>query len=179
MRPRPIMRHGRARAAAWLPVLAFAGAVGGCRQPADAALPDADAIRAYYDYRGDLEAEVTGNVALITVAQPPDQLRRGGTLWAKVGPYVILFSRETQQLFLDHPGLAGVRVETRDGEGERVATALLPRDELSDIQWRRALNIAGLARRDGTRRVTLLEDLVRWGEEHTEFEYNAEYTRSR
>lgn len=173
------MRNSRRKPGGPLAALAVLAAVSGCQQPADAPLPDAETIRAYYDYEGDLDAEVTGNVALVTVSQPPDQLRRGGTLWAKVGPYVILFSRETQQLFLDHPGLAGVRVETRDGEGERVATALLPRDELSDIQWRRALNIAGLARRDGTRQVTRLEDLVRWGEEHAEFEYNPEYTRSR
>ena len=39
------------------------------------------------------------------------------------------------------------------------------------------MNIAGHARRDGTDRVTLLEDLVRWGEHHTTFEYNERYTR--
>lgn len=172
------MRDGSTTAAARLCVALALGAAA-CEQPADGALPDAETIRGYYEYQGDLDAEVTGNVALITVSQPPEQLRRGGSLWAKVGPYVILFSRETQQLFLDHAGLAGVRVETRDSDGERVATALLARDELSDLQWRRALNIAGLARRDGTRQVTLLEDLVQWGEEHTEFEYDPEYTRSR
>ena len=54
---------------------------------------------------------------------------------------------------------------------------MLLRDELSDLQWRRSLNIAGLARRDGTNRMTLLEDLVRWGEDHTTYEYNERYTR--
>lgn len=58
-----------------------------------------------------------------------------------------------------------------------VASALLVRGELSDLQWRRALNIAGQARRDGTSRMTLLEDLVRWGEDHTQYEYNDRYTR--
>ena len=58
-----------------------------------------------------------------------------------------------------------------------VASALLSRGELSDLLWRRSLNIAGQARRDGTNRMTLLEDLVRWGEDHTEYEYNERYTR--
>jgi hypothetical protein len=48
---------------------------------------------------------------------------------------------------------------------------------LSDVLWRRGKNIAGQARRDGTDRVRLLEELVAWGEAHTEFEYNERYTR--
>jgi hypothetical protein len=52
---------------------------------------------------------------------------------------------------------------------------LLTRDELSGVLWRRSLNIAGQARRDGTERPALLEDLIRWGEEHTEYEYSARY----
>jgi len=150
-----------------------------CGQAANAELPEPDDIESYYDYEGDLQAEVSGNVALIIVSQPREQLARGGLLWAKVGPYVILFTEETQRLLLDHPGLAGVRVVTRVEGGADVASALLPRDELSSVQWRRALNIAGQARRDGTKRVTLLEDLVRWGEEHTQFEYHPDHTRAR
>ena len=65
---------------------------------------------------------------------------------------------------------------TRVGEA-RVVSALLHRAELSGTLWRRSMNIAGQARRDGTRRVTLLEGLVDWGEAHTEFEYNSRYTR--
>ena len=90
--------------------------------------------------------------------------------------YVFLFTEETQRLFADHSGLAAVRVITLVGDAE-VANVLLARDELSDILWRRSLNIAGLARRDGTERVTLLEDLVRWGETHTEYTYNPRYTQ--
>jgi hypothetical protein len=56
-----------------------------------------------------------------------------------------------------------------------VASALLSYDELTDVLWRRSLNISGLARRDGTERVTLLEDLIEWGEDHTEFQYNPRY----
>ncbi|NNL30422.1 MAG: hypothetical protein HKO77_05335, partial [Gemmatimonadetes bacterium] len=76
----------------------------------------------------------------------------------------------------DFPGLAGVRVTTRVGTAQ-VATALLAREDMPDILWRRSLNIAGKARRDGTQQMTLLEDLVDWGESHTEFEYNPRFTR--
>lgn len=139
-------------------------------------LPSAETVESYYAYEGGVDAEVVGNVATVRVTQSAQQLRRGGTLWAKVGPYIFLFSEETERLFNDHSGLAAVRVVTRVGEAE-VATALLAREELSDILWRRSLNIAGQARRDGTDRVTLLEDLVRWGETHTEYTYNPRYTQ--
>jgi hypothetical protein len=120
---------------------------------------------------------MSGNVAVITIVQPSRHISRGGTLWAKVGPYVLIFSKETEGLFQDYPGLAGVRAITVSSAGPEIARALLTRDELTDVKWRRALNISGLARRDGTRRPTLLEDLVEWGEEHTQFEYNPRYTK--
>lgn len=151
------------------------GSLAGCGGPSDLALPKAEDVESYYESQTGLEAELVGNVAVITVAQSPLQLRRGGSLWAKVGPYVYIFTEETYQLLEDYPGLAAVRVVTRVG-GAEVANALLLRDELSGVLWRRSLNIAGQARRDGTGRVTLLEDLVEWGEEHTEFTYNTRYT---
>jgi hypothetical protein len=67
-------------------------------------------------------------------------------------------------------------VVIRVGDAE-VANALLARDELTDVLWRRSLNIAGRARRDGTSRMTLLEDLVEWGEDHTDFTYNPRYNQ--
>ena len=151
----------------------------GCGEPVDLVLPSSAEIEAHYLYEGRLGAEVTGNVAVVTVGQSARQLRRGGTLWAKVGPYIFLFSEETQQLLNDYPSLAAVRVITVVGESE-VANVLLGRDALSDIQWRRALNIAGRARVNGTQRVTLLQDLVRWGEDHAEeYNYNPRYARSK
>jgi hypothetical protein len=139
-------------------------------------MPTAAEVESYYEYEDDLEAEIVGNVAVITVEQSAMQIRRGGRLWAKVGPYIFLFTEETRQLFEDFPGLAGVRVNTRVGDAQ-VATALLAREDMPDILWRRSLNIAGKARRDGTRQMTLLEDLVEWGESHTEYEYNERFTR--
>jgi hypothetical protein len=170
---RPAPRTPAATLLLALPLLA------GCRQePVDLLLPAAAQVESRYEYEGALEAEIVGNVAVLTVAQDAEQLRRGGSLWAKVGPYVFLFTEETQTLFEDFNGLGGVRVSTVVGNA-RVATALLARDELSDVQWRRSLNISGLARRDGTERVALLEDLIRWGEGHTEHEYNPRYTHGR
>ncbi len=140
------------------------------------AVPDGPDIEGYYAYGNGLTADINGNVAEITINQSADQLRRGGALWAKVGPYVVLFTDETRQLFEDYPGLAGVRVITRVTNGPEVARALLHRSAMSEVQWRRGLNIAGLARRDGTQRVGLMQDLVRWGEDHTDHEYNPRYT---
>ena len=151
---------------------------GGCQAPVDLTVPTPSDVKEYYTYAGALSAEVTGNVVTISVAQDPQTLRRGGSLWAKVGPYIFVFSDETRQLFLDYPGLAGVRVVTSVG-GAQVASALLTRETLSDVLWRRSLNIAGKARRDGTRQVTLLRDLVRWGEDRTEHEYSPRYTSGR
>ncbi len=143
--------------------------------PAELHLPDAETVHSYYEYAGRLESRISGNVAVISVFQPTSQLRRGGGLWAKVGPYIFLFSRETQTLFRDFNGLAAVRVVTKTSGGSEVASALLSRDALNDLTWRRALNVSGQARRDGTERPSKLGDLVRWGEDHTEFEYNPRY----
>jgi hypothetical protein len=146
-----------------------------CIERPELTLPTAEQVEGYYSSVTQLDAEISGNVAVITVVQSANQLRRGGSLWARVGPYIYLFTEDTRQLFEDFPGLAGVRVVTRTAGGVAVANALLTRDELSGVLWRRSLNIAGQARRDGTQRPALLEDLIRWGEEHTEFEYNPQY----
>lgn len=165
-----------ARTALALPLAVFLGA---CTtgSSADLPLPDAEVVEERFSYPGGLAARMSGNVAEVTITQDPEQLRRGGSLWAKVGPYILLFTDETYQLFEDYPGLAAVRVVSRVPDGTEVARALLRYDELTGVQWRRALNIAGKARRDGTERMTLLEDLVDWGEEHTDFDYNERYLR--
>jgi len=160
----------------WAVGILALGLLSGC-QERDLTVPMAKEVEAAFTYDGSLSVEMNGNVAEVSVSQAAQDLRRGGTLWAKVGPYVLLFSEESENLFLSYPGLAGIRVITTTG-GTEVARALLPRDALNDLTWRRALNIAGRARRDGTRRPTLLEALVRWGEEHTDFSYNPHYTGS-
>ena len=148
----------------------------GCEEQ-ELTVPSAKQVEAAFSYEGSLSAEMNGNVAEVKVSQSDRDLRRGGTLWAKVGPYVVLFSEESERLFLDYPGLAGIRAVTVSSDGAEVARALLTRDELNDVTWRRALNISGLARREGTRRPTLIEDLVQWGEDHTDFTYNPRFSR--
>lgn len=138
--------------------------------------PSAEVVEDYYQVQGGVEARIVdGDVAEITVTQSARDLRRGGRLWAKVGPYIVLFSDDTRRLIKDHPGVRGVRITTHSSNGDAVASAFLHRNGLNDLEWKRALNVAGKARRDGTRKPTLLEDLVDWGEEHTEFEYSAKY----
>lgn len=171
----------RFRYSRWYVVLllgALLPAIAGCREP-DLVVPEASQVEAFYTYEGDLSVEMSGNVAEITVSQDPDELRRGGALWAKVGPYVVLFSRETRDLFEEFSGLAGVRVITHNSWGDEVARAFMTRDALNELTWRRALNIAGHARQEGTRQPRRLEDLVDWGEEHTEYRYDPDYVPTR
>ena len=167
------MRHGVPALLAGLTLLTSA-----CAEP-DLTVPTAEQVEAAYEYSGNLTTEISGNVAVLTVEQPYRQLRRGGTIWAKVGPYILLFSEQTRDLFVEYGGLAGVRVITQTGSGQEVARATLARDGLNELTWRRALNISGLARRDGTERIRTLEELIECGEDHTDFEYNPRYIRRR
>ncbi len=147
----------------------------GCEE-VDLSLPSDAQAEAHYASSSDLSVRVTGNVVELTVDQPIGQVRRGGSLWAKVGPYIFLFTDETESLLREYPGLSGVRVITRtDRDKEEVARAFLHRDSLNALTWRRARNIAGRARTEGTRRPVLLEELVEWGQDHTEFGYSEDF----
>ena len=159
------------RPLAWMLLAALLPA---CSEP-DLTVPSAGVVESYYPISAEYVVEMHGNVAVLVVEQEPDHLRRGGALWAKVGPYVYLFSEGTRDLFDDYPGLAGVRVVTRVPEGNEVARAALPRDALNAHTWKRALNLAGHVRTEGTRHVRTLEELIEWGEDHTEFRYDPGY----
>ena len=148
----------------------------GCIKEANLALPSEGEVGAHYAGSSKLAIRVSGNIVELTVEQPVRQVRRGGSLWAKVGPYIYLFTEETETLLRRYPGLSGVRVITRtDLDKKEVARAFLHRDSLNELTWRRAKNIAGKARAEGTRRPVLLEELVEWGQEHTEFGYSEEF----
>lgn len=135
-------------------------------------LPTVDEAAAPYRASGlDAEYRFNGNIFEVRVAQPRAQLERGGSLWAKVGPYIYLFTPATRAVFDDHPAIAAVRVTTYVSGGGDVAHALLRRDALGEARWRRALNLLGLALQEGTQRPTRLEALVQWGEENTEYHY--------
>lgn len=152
-------------------LVAVLAATAGC-QRGELKLPTAEEVEARYLYEGRFEARLRGNVVELRAGQPADHLRRGGALWAKVGPYILLFSEETRRLFQDYPGVAAVRAVTLAPGGSEIARATLLRDELNEMTWWEALALAGHARVEGTQRPTRLEALVRWGEDHTSFRYN-------
>lgn len=163
-----------------LVVLVVAGATIGCdalfpRAGEAGPAPAADEVARHYTYEGNLSVEMSGNVAQVTVEVDPEPYRRGGDLWAKSMPYIFLFSSATRAALEEHTGLGGVRVITRHPNGDMMAQALLERDALRGRAWDQALSIAGQARTGGTARPGLMRDLVRWGEDHTEFEYNPVY----
>jgi len=131
-------------------------------------LPTADELSGLYG--GDAELRMNGNVVDVQVSQDPAQIRHGGTLWAKVGPYIFLFSPQTQEVFQRFPAVAAVRVRTF-ADRVQLAEAMLRRDELNSVTWREANQRVAKARLEGTRSPGHLEVLVRYGEDHTEFEY--------
>lgn len=155
---------------------------GGCDQAREylrdepPAPPDAESVSAYYAvHRGVVGVDVSGNVVEVRVRQPYDQLERGGSLWARVGPFITLLSPSTRSVFTDFPGIAAVRVMTELPDGEEVARAMLHRDRLTDVRWRRTLNILGRALQEGQESPRRLEELTEWGEQYTDFHYNPEY----
>lgn len=138
--------------------------------------PPVEDVAEHYDrYRGIDSIRMSGNVAVLHVEQPYRQLERGGSLWARVGPYVYLMTPATRAAFTEHPGLAAVRVVTHLSGGEEVARATLRRDALTDILWRRTLNILGHALQEGRENPRQLEKLREWSERYTEHRYNPDY----
>ncbi len=156
---------GRARRLAV--ILAAAICTPGCTVE-EGRLPTAEELSGLYG--GDAELQMNGNVVDVQVSQDPAQIRHGGTLWAKVGPYVFLFSPQTQEVFERFPAVAAVRVRTFSNQAQ-LAEAMLRRDELNSVTWREANQRVAKARLEGTRSPGHLEALVRYGEDHTEFEY--------
>jgi hypothetical protein len=175
--------NGARTARSMMMTLVLAAAAAGCDrimpQRPDLSLPELDRVEQVYAQHG-LRAEFrySGNVLELVVQQPPDQLRRGGPLWARVGPYIYLFSPGTRQLFADYPGLAGVRAITMADDTE-VARALLEREQLTDYTWRRSLEVLSEALEHGTERPSTMDRLVQFGELHTSFAYNPRYVPAR
>jgi hypothetical protein len=167
-------------------LIAYAGAalsalvmLSGCDrliQPrADLTLPDTAEVRQHYAAHGvSAEFRYSGNVVELIVQQPVDQLRRGGPLWARVGPYIYIFSPGTRELFDSHRGIAGVRAITMAG-GEEVARAMLARDALNEYTWPRARSLLSEALEQGTSRPVTMDRLRQFGEQHTQYRYNPRY----
>jgi hypothetical protein len=177
------MSAARSTGSASLLVMVLALIVGGCERiwpgRADLTLPDLATVETYYQRHSfDAEYRYSGNVLEIVVQQPADQLRRGGALWARVGPYIYVFAPGTRDLLEQYHGIAGVRAITMVGSVE-VARALLVRDTLNEITWPRAVNLLGTALEQGTERPVTMDALARFGEENTTYEYNPDYVPSR
>jgi len=134
----------------------------------------------FYARHADVSAvDVKGNVIELHVRQPGDQLRRGGSLWARVGPYVYLLSPATRGLFEAYPAVAAVRVVTSTDRDREVARAMLRRDALGPSQWRHAEALLGHALQPGTEQPRMLERLAEWGERYAEYDYNPEFVPTR
>lgn len=139
-------------------------------------LPSAAVLDSVYSQR--VETSLDGNVVQIRVTQDGDQLRRGGSIWAKAGPYIYLFTPQTRDLFVNYGGIGGVRVTTVDENGGLIARALLERSALNSLTWPEAINTAGRARVEGTKRPQTMVDLAEYGEELTSYEYSQRYVGS-
>lgn len=144
-----------------------------CQDEPDLTLPEPEALAGVYGPTVDVELK--GNVVDVHVIQPADQLRRGGSVWAKVGPYIYLFTPQTQQLFENYPGLGGVQVTTMDGRKRLIARAMLESGTLNGVTWRKAIGLAGRARLEGTQRPSYILDLIQYGEDLVEHEYSPRY----
>lgn len=163
---------GRARAVvvplALLAAVACGGTDAGPQLPSESALEDL-----YGTSRA--TADLNGNVVDVRVRQDPGQIERGGSLWAKVGPYIYLFSPQTQELFARWSGVAAVRVRTLVEGGSWVAEATLRRDALNALTWNDARRVVARARTEGTDKPGYLEDLIDYGEDRTDHRYNPQY----
>ena len=144
------------------------------REP-DLTLPPIEDVRAIYRDNGlDAAIRYRGNVLEIRVTQPAEQIRQGGSLWARVGPWVYLFSPGTRRILEGYPGVAAVRVITTTANRE-IARASLRTGVLSDVLWRRSLNILGHALREGTQNPVRLQELAEWGERYGDYTYNPDF----
>lgn len=155
------------RKAAFIPVVALIVGCSGTDGGFD--LPNTEEVEVWFG--GEIAASFDGNLLEIRGVMDRDYLRRGGQLWARSGPYFYLFNVHVQQLLLDYPDIAAVRAKAMTEDGEVLAVATLHRSKLNEIRWREALARASLAQTEGSERPQVVERLIRFGEDHTEFTY--------
>lgn len=149
----------------------------GCAGEADPPeMPTLDAVQSAYGEA--TQPEISGNLVRLTVPMPSG-FERGGTLWARSGPYFYLFTTATRDLFANHPDVAAVEVVAVTAEGEEVARARLLSTTLNSITWQHAIAYASQAQTEGTQRPTFVERLVRYGEERTEHTYDPDFVPPR
>lgn len=150
-------------------------AAAACEPGENRDLPPATVLDSIFGDR--VQSSLNGNVVELRVTQDASQLTRGGPIWAKAGPYIYLFTPQTRSLLERYGGVGGVRATTLDRRGELIARALLERTTLNSVTWPKAINVAGLARTQGSERPQRMVDLAEYGEEHTSYEYSEQYVR--
>lgn len=156
----------------WLvAMLAWGMGAAGCTgtEAREARLPEADSVAAWFGEG--TQARLSGNVLEVRGEIDPDFLRRGGRIWERSGPYFYLFNVHVRDLLEKYPDLAAVRAVTLAPDGRELARAELHRAELSVFEWKEALARASLAQREGTENPRRIEQLISYGEDHTEFRY--------
>lgn len=147
-----------------------AAALAACEPEArEPVLPEPDSVAAWF---GDVaEARLNGNVLEIHGRVDPEFLRRGGSLWRQSSPYFYIFNVKIRDVLTEYPDVAAVRAITHDGSGDEVARATLHARTLNEYEWREAVALSSLAQREGTESPRHVAALIRFGEEHTEYEY--------
>jgi hypothetical protein len=150
-------------------------------QRADLTLPPIATIDSIYRANGVRPDSIRydGNVVSLVATQPLDQLQRGGSLWARVGPHIYLFNPATRALFETFEGIAAVRAVTRTPQSVEIGRAQLLRNTLNEASWPRALRLLSVALNEGTERPGTMQELARFGENNTEHSYNPEYVPNR
>lgn len=154
-----------------LVLAASLGSAGCSREAREPVLPPPDSSAAWFGEGA--EVRLDGRVLEVRGEIDPEFLRRGGTIWERSGPYFYLFNVHVRDLLETYPDLAGVRAITYGPGGRELARAVLRRDALSSVQWNEALARASLAQTQGTARPRRIEELIRYGEDHTEFSYGS------
>lgn len=162
--------------------LGAASVVAGCEAFGrdELVLPTQEEARmAFASHPSVTDVNLSGNVVEVVVEQPLEHVQRGGSLWARFGPYAHLFSPAARSIFENFSGVAALRVITRLPNGTEIARATLRRDATNLSVWRRGEALLATALQQGTERPGQVERLVHWAEGIADYEYNPQYVTER
>ncbi len=158
----------------WVARLAFVavmlGSIGCDRAAREWVLPDPVEVADWYGEG--TEARFDGNLLEIRGTIDPEFLRRGGRIWARSGPYFYLFNVHVHRLLIEYPDIAAVRAIAVTEGGDELAVATLARGAMNEPRWQEAMARVAYAQRDGTENPRLVERLIQFGEDYTEYSYH-------
>ncbi len=150
-----------------VPVIAACGS----ESPSDWELPDPAKAQEWFGENANVT--LSGNVLELRGTIPADFLRRGGSIWAESGPYFYIFNVKVQELLEQYPDIGGVRAIAYSEDGTELARAMLRRDAIAGGQFLRGVRLASRAQTEGTENPRRVEELIRFGEDFTEYSYAA------